>query len=373
MEKIPLFKTFNDEREMDLVSTVIRRGMNWANGREIVDFEKMISGYVGSKNCVVFNSGTSALHSVLEAYGVRDHEVIVPSFTFIATVNSVKMAGGIPVFADIEDRTFGLDPEDVNNRISKKTKAILPVHYAGCPCDIGPLKEIADDNNLLLIEDAAEALGSKRKNRMSGTFGSAAMFSFTPSKIVSTGEGGAIVTDDDQITRKLRLIRSHGRESYKNEHKKLVQEYVDHGYNFRLSSMQAAIGIAQMEKIDYLIRRRREIALSYNDRLSRSASVRTPEEPDGNYHIYQMYSILLEDRSTRDDLKDYLKENGIDSRVNFEPIHLSPYYSSTLGYEVTLPITEDVSDRILSLPIYPDLMEADIDRISCSIVDFTDK
>ena len=256
--KIPLFKIYWDEEDIEMVNNVIKRGAYWTTGPTTEEFEKMISEYVGSKYGVVFNSGTSALHSILLAYGIKEgDEVIVPSFTFISTANAPLFVGAKPIFADIEEKTFGLDPESVKEKITKKTKAIIPIHYGGGPCLIRDLKAIAEDHNLILIEDVAESFGAKIKERNVGTFGDSAMFSFCQNKIITTGEGGAITTDSREIYEKLKLIRSHGRRENSNYF--TTSEYADYltlGYNFRISDITAALGISQIRKIDEIIEMR---------------------------------------------------------------------------------------------------------------------
>ena len=250
--KIPLFKIYWDEDDVKSVSDSISAGMNWATGPNIEKFENLISEYLGVKYAVTFNSGTSALFSLLIVENISGgDEVIVPSFTFIATANAPLFTGARPVFADIEDETFGLDPEDVRKKITSKTKVILPVHYGGSPCRIKELKEIAEDNDLLLIEDAAEALGAKVEGSLVGTFGKASILSFCANKVITTGEGGAVVTDSKDIYEKLRLIRSHGRAETNNYFESTkYMDYVSLGYNFRISNITAALGVAQIRKID---------------------------------------------------------------------------------------------------------------------------
>lgn len=192
---IPLFKIYWDNDDVKAVSETIQEGANWAIGPRIKEFEERIANYVGSSYAIVFNSGTSALHSALIAYGIKKgDEVLVPSFTFVATANTPVFVGAKPVFVDIEKKTFGLNPEDVKKKITNKSRIIMPIHYGGCPCSIKELAEIADDNNLILIEDCAEALGAKVYNKNVGTFGDMGVFSFCQNKIITTGEGGAIVT-----------------------------------------------------------------------------------------------------------------------------------------------------------------------------------
>jgi len=373
--KIPLFKNYFDEKETTYINKVIERGMYWANGPEIKEFENNISSYIGSKYCLSFNSGTSALHAVLESYDVKDKEVIVPSFTFIATSNSVLHAGGIPVFADIEEETFGLDPESVRKKITSKTKAIMPIHYGGGPCKIQEIKEIAEENDILLIEDAAESLGAKIKNKFLGTFGDAAMFSFTPTKIISTGEGGVIVTDSKDTFEKLKLIRSHGRLETEDYFSSInFMDYIILGYNFRIPTINAALGNAQFEKIGKLIKLRREIAEFYNNNLKEIENIRIPTFLDDAFHVYQMYAILIRDgRKVRDELQSYLKENGVDSKVYFYPSHETHFYKNVLKNSPKLPKTEELSNKALSIPIFPGLIQKEREYITSKIKDFFKK
>ncbi len=209
---IPLFKMYWDQDDIDAVDRAIRSGMNWAVGSNVTQFENELADYIGTKYCLTFNSGTSALHAGLIAHGIcSGDEVIVPSFTFIATANAPKFVGAKPVFADIEESTLGLSPESVIENITPKTKAIIPIHYGGCPCRIRELREIADDHNLVLIEDAAEAFGASIEGKRVGSYGDSAMLSFCQNKVITTGEGGALVTNSRDLYEKVKLVRSHGR------------------------------------------------------------------------------------------------------------------------------------------------------------------
>lgn len=366
---IPLFKNYVDDKEIKYVTRVIKRGMYWANGPEILGFEEKLADFVDTKYCLVFNSGTSALHAILLAYDIRGKEVIVPSFTFIATANAVLHAGGKPVFADIERETFGLDPADVKVMIGPDTKAIIPVHYGGCACQIEELQKLAQDHNVILIEDAAESLGAKIEDEMVGGFGEVAMFSFAPTKVVSTGEGGAIVTNSRDIFERLKLIRSHGRletEDYFTSTD--YMDYVTLGYNFRMPTICAAQGLAQLEKIDELISRRREEGAIYDEELKDLDDIRIPVEPEGFFHIYQMYSIVVQDgRKTRDGLKSYLKSKGIMTKVYFNPVHKTSFYNRELGYKVKLDTTDEMAAKTLTLPLYPELTRAEIGYIAKEI------
>ena len=363
--KIPLFKIYWDEEDIKSVTNVIKRGSYWATGPEIQAFEDKIADYVGTKYAVTFNSGTSALHALLLAYDLKQgDQVIVPSFTFIATVNAPLFVGAKPVFAEIEDKTYGLDPEDVKERITSKTKAIMPIHYGGCPCLIRELKEIAEDYHLLLIEDAAESFGAKIKDKRVGTFGDSAMLSFCQNKVITTGEGGAIVTDSKEVYEKLKLIISHGRlETQDYFTSTEYMDYVALGYNFRMPTMVAALGLSQLKKIDKIIEMRRERAEYLTEKLSKIKEITLPTSLPDYFHVYQMYAIRINE-NLRNDLMKYLSDKGIMTKVYFPPIHLTHFYRTKFGYKGgELPITEEVSDQVLSLPIYPTLTEKEIDHI----------
>jgi perosamine synthetase len=261
--KIPLFKIHYDEDDIKAVSDIIKRGSYWAIGPEIEEFENKLAKYIGKKYAVVFNSGTSALHALLLTYNIKEEdEIIVPSFTFISTANTPLFVNAKPVFAEIEDQTYGLDIDDVKNKITEKTKAIILVHYAGQPArDTEELRELAQRHNLILIEDAAESLGARIGEKKVGTFGDAAMFSFCQNKIITTGEGGVILTDSREIADKLKLIRSHGRAGKGNYFSSSEKpSYVALGYNFRMPTMLASLGIYHLNKLDKILEMRRNIA-----------------------------------------------------------------------------------------------------------------
>jgi perosamine synthetase len=361
---VPLFKIFWDDDDTAAVSRVIRRGMYWTCGPESKELEKKLAGYIGTRYAVVFNSGTSALHASLLAHKIKSgDEVIVPSFTFIATANAVLLASGKPVFADIETKTLGLDPNDVEKRITPKTKAIIPVHVGGSPCLIAELRQVAEDHKLLLIEDAAESIGARIGDEKVGTFGDSAMLSFCQNKVVTTGDGGAVVTDSPEVFERLKLIRSHGRlenSDYFTGREPL--DYVTLGYNYRMSDITAALGLSQLAKIERLIKARREKAEYLNKRLSKVERLLTPKPCFDNYfHVYQMYTVRLpEGKKARDDLADYLGKKGVATKIYFSPVHLTHFYKKELKYKIRLPTTEKMSEQVLTLPLYPTLSEQEM-------------
>jgi len=365
--KIPLFKIYWDNDDIESVSKVIRRGSYWATGPEINSLEKELANYVSAKFAVSFNSGTSALHASLLAHNITSAEVIVPSFTFISTANSVVLAGAKPIFADIEEDSYGLNADDVNEKITKDTKAIMPIHYGGAPCkDIKILREIAEDKNIVLIEDAAESLGSKMKEKMVGTFGHSSMFSFCQNKIITSGEGGMIVTNLKDVFEKLKLIRSHGRVENRERYFSSTQEldYIQAGYNYRMSSITAALALSQLKKIDKIIQMRREKAKYFNEKLSKIKNLKLPTGVKDHFHVYQLYTILSQDNKLREILRTNLSKAGIMTRIYFSPAHLKTFYKTDFNYKKgDLPKTEEISEKVLTIPLYPMLSNKEMDYI----------
>lgn len=352
------------------------QGSYWATGPNVEKFETMLAEYVGKKYAVAFNSGTSALHAMLLAYGIKEgDEVIVPSFTFIATANSVLFANAKPVFADIEETTCGLDPEDVKERITGKTKAIMPIHYGGSACQIKELMEIAEDHKLLLLEDAAESLGTKVDEKRVGSFGDAAVFSFCGNKVITTGEGGMIVTDQRDVYERLKLIRSHGRletENYFASAK--VMDYVALGYNWRMCNIIAALGVSQLKKLSKVIEMRRRNAAYLSKSLSNVSKIEPPNPPEGFFHVYQMYTIRVGDgKKARDGLKGYLAEKGVMTKVYFSPVHLTGFYREKFGFQGgELPMTEKISEQVLTLPMYASLTKDEMDYVASCVRGFVE-
>ena len=369
--KIPLYKIFTDRDDNKAVNKVLQRGMDWAIGHEIAEFEKKIANYIGTKYCVAFNSGTSAGHAALLAININSGEVIVPSFTFISTANWPLMVNAKPKFVDIEEENFGLSPERVKVEITKNTKAIIPIHYGGRPCKIIEIDRIARNKKITLIEDCAEALGAKIKGVSVGTFGQMSIFSFAPNKILTTGEGGAICTDSRKIFEKLQLIRSHGRKVNENYFKtSQLPNYISIGYNWRMSSMTAALGLSQFDKLDRIIQLRRRHARFYVLKLKKIKEVTLSDEPKDHLHVYQLFTIQLKNNLIRNELQKFLASRGIMTKIFFEPIHLSNFYKKSGFGKKSLPNTEKISQTVLSLPIFPGLKSEEIRHICDSIKEF---
>ena len=369
--KIPLYKIFTDREDNKAVNKVLQRGMDWAIGHEIADFEKKITNHIGTKYCVAFNSGTSAGHAALLAININSGEVIVPSFTFISTANWPLMVNAKPKFVDIEEENFGLSPERVKVEITKNTKAIIPIHYGGLPCKIVEINRIARNKKITLIEDCAESFGAKIKGVSVGTFGQMSIFSFAPNKILTTGEGGVICTDSRKIFEKLQLIRSHGRKVNENYFKtSRLPDYISIGYNWRMSSMTAALGLSQFDKLDRIIQLRRRHARFYALKLKKIKEVTLPNEPKDHLHVYQLFTIQLKNNLIRNELQKFLASRGIMTKIFFEPIHLSNFYKKSGFGKKSLPNTEKISQTVLSLPIFPGLKSEEIRHICDSTQEF---
>jgi len=369
--KIPLFKIYNNIKDTEAVDEIIKSGMGWAIGSKVEEFETALAKYISVKYALVFNSGTSALHALMLSYGFGcGDEVIVPSFSFVATANAPVFVGAKPVFAEIEDKTLGIDPDDLERRITQKTKAIIVVHYGGLPCRIEEIKKIAKKHNLVLIEDTAEAMGAEANGKKAGSFGDASALSFCQNKIITTGEGGAALTNSKEIYEKLKLIRSHGRlEGQDYFSSSLCADYVALGYNFRMSNILAGLGISQLEKIKKIIAKRRTNAEYLNKKLVELKNITTPRVAENVFIVYQLYTIKVNaGREIRDALKKYLNSKGIMAKVYFDPIHLTDFYKRAYGFKKgDLPITERLSEQVLTLPMYPDLTKQEMDYIAKNI------
>lgn len=373
---LPLYKIYTDEEDILLISRVIKRGTRWAIGPEIEEFENKIRDYVGCEYCATLNSGTSALHGIFLAYNfTKNDEIILPSFSFISTANSVLFVKSTPIFSDIEETNLGLDPTKLQSKINKNTKAVLPMDYGGLSCKIFDIKKICNDNNIALIEDAAESLGASVSGKKVGSVADASIFSFCGNKVLTTGEGGAVVTNSKNIYEKIKLIRSHGRVDSTNYFENTSEsEYVDIGYNWRMSSLTASLGISQMNKLDKIIKKRQENAAYISKHISKFSEIQVPNTPQNYEHIYQMYSIRLPNEKIRDNLHSFLTEKKIFSKVYFNPIHLTKYYKEKFNIDQkSLAVTEKISKEILTLPLYPNMTAEDKDYLVESISEFFEK
>ena len=372
---IPLYKIYSDDEDVNLVTKIIKRGTYWAIGPEIEEFENALKNYLGVDYCVAMNSGTSALHATLLSYNVKTNdEVIVPSFSFISTANSVLFVNANPIFADIEKENFGLDPQDIRKKISAKTKIVMPMDFGGLSCKINEIKEVTDQNNLILIEDGAESLGSSVNKKKTGTIADSTIFSFCGNKVITTGEGGAVATNSKEVYERINLIRSHGRQDNSNYFDNPeISQYVGVGFNWRMSSITAALGISQLEKLDKLIKRRQEHAKYITNRISKHDEIKPPFSNEDYDNIYQMYTITLKNQSIRDKLHKFLLEKKIFCKIYFSPIHLTKFYQNKIDTNYSLPNTEEISNLVLTLPLFPNMTLEEKDYLINSIDEFFEK
>lgn len=366
-EEIPLARPDITEREIEAVCSVLRT-FRLSLGPKLEEFEGKIAEYAGVRRAIAVNSGTSALHLIIRALGIKDgDEVITTAFSFIASANCILFEGARPVFVDIDPQTLNIDPDGIEEKITKRTKAILAVDVFGQPADWDRLQRIADDYGLKLIEDSAEALGAECKGRRAGSFGDMGVFAFYPNKQITTGEGGIILTDNEEMAKLCRSMRNQGRGE--------GSEWLHHerlGYNYRLSEINCALGIVQLERIEEILAKRDRVAQAYNRRLKKLEGVEIPYiSPRTTRMSWFVYVVRLSDEYSgedRDRVLQELRRRGIGCRNYFSPIHLQPFYREMFGYkEGDFPITERVAKATVALPFYGDLEEEKIDYICAAL------
>jgi perosamine synthetase len=365
MMEIPLARPEITEKEIEAVVAVLRTP-NLSLGPKLEEFERRLADYVGTKYGVAVNSGTSALHLIIKALGISEgEEVITTPFSFIASANCILFERARPVFVDIDPRTLNIDPGRIEAAITPRTKAILAVDVFGHPADWDRLEAIARRHGLLLIEDSAEALGAEYKGRKAGSFGQAGVFGFYPNKQITTGEGGMIVTNNEDLARLCRSLRNQGRGEGDgwHQHERL-------GYNYRLSELSCALGLAQLSRLEEILAKRERVAQMYNERLRDLDGVEIPYVSPEVKMSWFVYVVRLSEEYSREDRDRILRElkaRGIGCSNYFPPIHLQPFYRE-LGYrEGDFPITESVSARTIALPFYNNLTEREIDYVVQSL------
>ena len=333
-----------------------------AQGPRVKAFEEEFAAMCGTKHAVATTSGTTALHVALLAHGIgKDYEVITSAFTFIASANSILFVGAKPVFVDVDPRTFNMDPSKIEAAITKKTKAILPVHLYGLPCDMAPIRKIAEKHGLAMIEDACQSHGAEYNGQKVGSFGTGT-FSLYPTKNMTSAEGGMITTNDAVIDEKCRVLRQHGmRKRYYHD---------ELGYNFRMTDVHAAIGLAQLKKLEKFNAHRQENARFLSKNLK---GVVVPYVPEGSTHVFHQYTVRVPG-GKRDALRTYLNDHGVGSEVYYPvPIHKQSFYVGELGYDDSLPETESATIEVLSLPVHPALSSSDLETIVASVNEFMEQ
>lgn len=348
-----------DESDVQSVLEVLRSG-RLALGPKAEAFERLVAEYVGVKHAVAVSSGTAGLHLIVRALGIgAGDEVLVPSFTFAASVNVLLYEGATPVFVDIEPETYNLNPADAERKITPRTKAVMVVDVFGHPAEWDELVRLANQYGLLLIDDCCEAIGAQYKGQMLGRFGEAGAFAFYPNKQMTTGEGGILVTNRDDLAQSFRSLRNQGRDEMGAwlEHPRL-------GYNYRIDEMSAALGVSQIQRLETFIQKRERVAQMYTERLNGLEWVRTPVVKPHVRMSWFVYVVQLAEGLERNRVMSAMESRGVPVRGYFNPIHLQPYIREQLGTsEDHLPLTESVAKRTLALPFHNNLSEEQVDYV----------
>ena len=364
---IPITRPYLGDEEVAAAAEVIRSA--WlSQGERVQGFEQAVAGYVGAAEGVAVSNCTVALHLALKAIGIGPgDEVICPSFTFIATANAIIYAGARPVFVDIDEHTYNLDPELAESAITNRTRAIMPVDQIGLAADIPAFKQIADRHGLHLVEDAAPSLGASIGTTRLGGFGHLTCFSFHPRKSITTGEGGVITTDDVEAAAWLRRVRSHAAStSDLQRHRSssvAFEEYRELGFNYRMTDIQAAIGVVQMRRLDSILAERRRLAERYMQLLGGCEWLSLPYEPAGRPHTFQSFCIRLDPACDRERIMSELAGRGVATRRGVMAIHLEPYYRDLQG-RIELPVTEACAEETMLLPLYFGMTEAEQETVA---------
>lgn len=377
---IPFHVPWVTAEERSAVASALRS--RWlTGGPKVKEFEGIFAQYVGTKHAVAVNSCTAGLHLAMRALNVGGgDEVIVPDMTFAATANAPIFCGAKPVFADVDEKTFNLSSTDLQNRITSKTKAIIPVHYGGQPCEMKEILEIAEDNKISVVEDCAHSLGAEYNGIETGNFGLMGCFSFYPTKIITTMEGGMVTTNDSGLAERLRLLREHGMSRTAIDRESATTWYydvVDLGYNYRLTEPQAAMGLVQMTKVEKGIARRAAISKYYTSKFDgHQKGILPPFVAKNRTHVFHLYTIRIQKEEsgiTRNELFEKLSKVGIQTSVLYTPLHLMSYYKQFLkNAKSAFPISERIYNEILSLPIYPTMGKMERNIVASKVLDSLD-
>lgn len=356
--QVRLSKPHIDQKDIDAVVEVMKSG-TLSLGPKLQEFKAAFAKYIGTKHAIAVNSGTSGLHLIVKSLGIKKgDEVITTPFSFVASANCILFEGATVVFADIDKKTYNIDPKSIEKKITKKTKAILVVHVFGQTADMTAIMKIAKKYNLKVIEDACEAIGATHKGKKAGTFGDAAVFAFYPNKQMTTGEGGIIVTNDDTIASLCKSYKNQGRDS---------MAWLGHsriGYNYRLDEMSCALGIQQLKKINKLLAMREKVANYYYKKLGNNKNITLPFVEKNNKESWFVFVIQLAKNINRAKVIEFLKEKGVASNIYFPAIHLQDFYKKEFKYkEGDFPITEEIAKRTLALPFFSELTRKEIDYV----------
>lgn len=362
---IPYGKQWIDEKDIKEVVKTLRSG--WiTQGPKIDEFEKAVASYCKAKYAVAFSSGTAALHAAYFVAGIREgDEVITTPITFSATANAAVYCGGKPIFADIKKDTLIINPKEIEKKITKKTKVIAPVDFTGHPCDYDEIKNIAKKHDILIIEDAAQALGSQYKGKMVGSFSDMTIFSFHPVKVITTGEGGMVATNTKRFYEELKVFRTHGIRK-KPEKGGWYYDIEEPGFNYRITDFQCALGISQLKKIDMFIKKRRNIVAAYNKAFKTLEEIVTPAEKEGAKSSWHIYVIQLAKtlRYKRKEIFETLQKEGIGVQVHHMPVHLLPFYKKAFGYKKgDYPVAEEYYQMAITLPLFPKMTQEEVKKV----------
>ncbi len=355
--------------EQDIASVVETLKSDWiTQGSKVEEFERKLADYCGAKYAVAVSSGTAALHAACAVAGIAEgDEVITTPITFAATANAIIYCGGRPVFADVKEDTININAEEVKEKLSNKTRAILPVDFAGHPADLDEIKAIARERNLVVIEDACHALGAEYKEQKIGSLADMTVFSFHPVKHITTGEGGMVLTDNEEYHNKLKIFRHHGIVRNNSDEGSWYYEVDRPGYNLRITDFQCALGISQMDKLDSFVQRRREIAARYNEAFAEIEEFITPiekENVEASYHIYVIQLRTETLTAGRKEIFEALRAENIGVNVHYIPLHLQPFYQREFGYRKgDYPSAEKYYDRAITLPVFPGMSNEDVSAV----------
>lgn len=364
---IPYGRQWINEEDIQEVAEILRSDF-LTTGPKVAEFEAAVAEYTGARYAVAVSNGTAALHLACMAAGIGEgDEVITTPMTFAASANCVLYTGGTPVFADIDPLTYNISPESVRSKITDRTKALIPVHYAGQPCDMDALHSIAKEHQLVVIEDAAHALGAEYKGKRIGALSDMTCFSFHPVKHITTCEGGMITTDSEELYKKLLKSRTHGIVKDPDQLLDPAQglwyyEQQALGYNYRISDVQCALGLSQIKRLPFFVERRRALAKRYTEAFAGLENVRTPyqkEEVLSSYHLY----VIQTPKERRREIYDKLKEAGIGVNVHYVPVYYHPYYREHGYRDICCENAEHLYDRLITLPLYPKMTDEEQDYV----------